>query len=199
MRFFLFDAPLKGIGSALPGTVHAVTQARSRVDAEGQLMNYRYTIPTLSELLAVARSGEHGFMACAEHAHADALKKLFVSRANRHAAAAGELCELIAQLGGDPAACGKIRGAIRRGWVNLHAALTQNTDQALIDECEHGEDHALEVYRNALDDHLPEFVRQVVLRQFEGMMSDHDQIRFLHSDPLQGGLMAASPGGDARP
>jgi hypothetical protein len=48
-----------------------------------------------------------------------------------------------------------------------------------------------------LDDHLPEIVRQVVLRQFEGMMSDHEQI--LRSDPLQGGLIAASTGGDARP
>jgi uncharacterized protein (TIGR02284 family) len=77
--------------------------------------------------------------------------------------------------------------------------MTQNTDEALVDECEHGEDHALEVYRNALDDHLPEFVRQVVLDQFESMMSDHDQIRFLRTDPLQGGLVAASTGGDARP
>jgi len=161
-------------------------------------MNYRYTIATLSELLAVVRSGEHGFMACAEHAHADALKRLFVSRASRHATADGELRELIARLGGDPAAGGKIRGATRRGWVNLHAALTQNTDEALIEECEHGEDHALEVYRNALDDHLPEFVRQVVLRQFEGLMSDHDQIRVLRSDPLQGGAVAASTGGHAR-
>ncbi|MDB6104162.1 MAG: hypothetical protein JWO52_4161, partial [Gammaproteobacteria bacterium] len=44
-------------------------------------MNDRYTIATLSELLSVVRGGEHGFMACAEHAHADPLKKLFVSRA----------------------------------------------------------------------------------------------------------------------
>ena len=162
-------------------------------------MNDRYTIATLGELLTVARGGERGFMACAEHAHADILKKLFVSRASRHAAAGAELRELIRQLGGDPEASGKIRGATRRGWVNLHAALTQNTDEALVGESEHGEDHALEVYRNALDDHLPEFVRQVVLRQFEGMMSDHDQIRFLRSDPLQGGMVAASTGGDARP
>jgi hypothetical protein len=35
-RFFQFDAPPKGIGGALSGTVHAVTQARSRVDAEGK-------------------------------------------------------------------------------------------------------------------------------------------------------------------
>ena len=161
-------------------------------------MNDRYTIATLSELLSVARGGERAFMACAEHAHADALKKLFVGRASRHAAAARELSELVARLGGDPAS-GGMRGATRRGWVNLHAALTQNTDEALVAECEHGEDHALEVYRNALDDHLPEFVRQVVLRQFEGMMSDHDQIRFPGSDSLQGGLVAASTGGGARP
>ena len=34
-RFFMFDAPPKGVEGALPGTVHAVTQARSRVDAGG--------------------------------------------------------------------------------------------------------------------------------------------------------------------
>jgi uncharacterized protein (TIGR02284 family) len=161
-------------------------------------MNYRYTIATLSELLAVTRDGEQGFMACAEHARSGALKKMLTTRAGRHASAAAELRELIAQLGGDPAAHGKILGATRRGWVNLHGSLKQNADDALIEECQHGEDHALEVYRNALDDHLPESVRQVVLRQFESMMSDHDQVRFLRTDPLQGGLVAASTGGDAR-
>jgi uncharacterized protein (TIGR02284 family) len=161
-------------------------------------MNYRYTIVTLCELLTVTRNGERGFLTCAENARSDALKKMFVISASRHATAASELRELIEQLGGDPSVRGTILGADRRGWMNLHAALTQNNDDALVDECEHGEDHALEVYRNALDDHLPEFVRQVVLRQFEGMMTDHNQIRFLRSDPLQGGVVAASAGGDAR-
>src|SRR5689334_3395714 len=98
-------------------------------------MNDRYTIATLSELLSVARGGERGFVVCAEHAQAAALKKLFVSRASRYAAAAGELSELIARLGADPGAVGRIRGATPRGWVNLHAALTQNTDEALVAEC----------------------------------------------------------------
>ena len=161
-------------------------------------MNHRYTLVTLSELVAVTRHGENGFSTCAEHARSDELKRLFASRARRHAAACAELCDLIAQLGGDPAARGRNAGPTRRGWVNLHIALTQNTDAALVEECEHGEDHALEVYRNALDDHLPEFVRQLVLRQFEDMMSDHDQIRLLRGDPLQGGKVAASAGEHAR-
>src|SRR4051812_35813897 len=162
-------------------------------------MNHRYTIVTLSELMAVTRNSEHGFIACAEHAQADVLKKMFASRASRHSVAAEELRELIAQLGGDPRECGKLPGGPRRGWANLHLALTQNNDSALVDECEHGEDHALEVYRNALDDPLPEFVRQVVLRQFEDLMSDHDQMRVSRGDEsLQGGLIAASTGGYAR-
>jgi uncharacterized protein (TIGR02284 family) len=160
-------------------------------------MNDRYTIVTLSELLTVTRDGEHGFTVCAEHARSDELKRLFVTRARRHAAAAAKLSELIMQLGGDPAARGRIVGS-RRGWANLNTTLTQNTDEALLAACEHGEDHALEVYRNALDDHLPDPVRQVVLRQFEDMMSDHDQVRFVRSEPLQGGMMAASTGGHAR-
>ena len=161
-------------------------------------MKDRYTIVTLGELLTVIRDGERGFTTCAEHARSDSLKTLFVARARRHSAAAAELSQLIADLGGNPAARGKIVGTARRGWTNLHAALTQNTDEALIEECEHGEDHALEVYRNALDDHLPEHVQQVVLRQFEDMMSDHDQARLLGSEPLQGGMIAASTGGHAQ-
>src|SRR5579871_1685129 len=151
-------------------------------------MNHRYTIVTLSELLAVAREGEHGFLACAEHVRADSLKKLFVSRAGRHAMAVAELRGLIGQLGGDPAMSGRILSVNRRAWLNLQAALMQNADEALLDECERSEDHALEVYRNALDDHLPEFVRQVVLQQFEELMTDHDEIRVLRSEPLHGGV-----------
>jgi uncharacterized protein (TIGR02284 family) len=162
-------------------------------------MNDRYTIVTLTELLTVTRDGGYGFATCAEHAQNDDIKRMLASRCRRNAASAAELSEVIIGLGGDPAVRIRIIGAAYRGWANLHAALALNTDAALIDECEHGEDHALEIYRNALDDHLPEFVRQIVLRQFEDMMSDHEQIRFLRSDSLQGGLTVASTGGDARP
>jgi uncharacterized protein (TIGR02284 family) len=165
---------------------------------KGYPMNYRYTIVTLRELLAVAREGELGFVTCAEHVRSESLRRLFLTRAGRHALAAAELRGLIGQLGGDPSMSGKILSTPRRAWVSLSDTLRQNNDEALVDECERGEDHALEIYRNALDDHLPEFVRQVVLRQFEGLMSDHDEIRVLRNNPLQGGLVAASTGGHAR-
>ena len=141
-------------------------------------MNHRYILVTLSELLAVNRDGENGFSTCAEHAREAALKRALLRRASARIAAGAELRDLIGQLGGDPASRARIIGASLRGWVNLNAALALNDDDALVDECEHGEDHALEVYRNALDDHLPDFVRQVVLRQFEEAFSPgHDLVR----------------------
>jgi uncharacterized protein (TIGR02284 family) len=145
-------------------------------------MNHQYTIETLQELIAVRRDGEQGFRTCAEHARSEPLKRIFMIHARECTQALRELQGLIRQLGGDPdvrgtVLRGTVSGAAHRGWANLRAALARNEDGAILDECEHGESRALEIYRNALDDPLPDFVRGVVLRQFEGVMSNHDQIR----------------------
>ncbi len=74
-----------------------------------------------------------------------------------------------------------------RRWGDLRTALACNEDGVILEECERGESRALEVYRNALDDPLPGFVRAIVLRQFEDVMTNHDQIRNLRSQrPLLG-------------
>ena len=159
-------------------------------------MYYRYTIVSLQELLEAVRASEQGLSACAQAARSEQLRAIFRAQASRRARAACELAELIDQLGGAPElTVGNFR-VRRRGWLDLHT-FTAEDDDRLIDACERGEDHALEVYRNALDDHLPELVRQVVLRQFELTMSDHNEIRLLRSDVLRSGIVGVSVGGDA--
>src|SRR5665213_719347 len=110
----------------VPGQIHS---RKAKPMLRGRAMNYRYTIVTLSELLAVTRDGEKGFSACAEHARSEHLKRIFMARASRRAAAAAELRELIGRLGGDRAMHGAILGAARRGWVNLRAAVTLRDDE----------------------------------------------------------------------
>jgi len=73
--------------------------------------------------------------------------------------------------------------AAHRHWSDLRAALACDGDGVILDECERGGSRALEVYRNALDDPLPGLVRAIVLRQFEDVMTNHDQIRDLRSEP----------------
>jgi|SRR5579872_2940869 len=168
-------------------------------------MNYPYIVVTLNELLAVSRDGEQGFAECAERAHSAVLRELFAARARRHAAASATLAQIIVQLHGVPAVFSAdsparrgslLGGAYRRGWGDLHGTLVVGDDAALISHCERGIGHALEVYRNALDDHMPEFVREVLLRQFEDLMDDTQEMRFFRHEAS--GSLVASSGGDAR-
>ena len=52
----------------------------------------------------------------------------------------------------------------RNGWASMRAALACVEEGAILHACEHGESRTLEAYRNPLDDHLPEVVRELVLR-----------------------------------
>jgi uncharacterized protein (TIGR02284 family) len=95
-----------------------------------------------------------------------------------------ELQSLVRLLGGDlelPPP-GESAAAHRRR-SDLRVALACDGDGVILDECERGGSRALEVYRNALDDPLPGLVRAIVLRQFEDVMTNHDQIRDLRSEP----------------
>ena len=73
---------------------------------------------------------------------------------------------------------GSVAGAVHRGWMNLKAAASGRTDLAILEECERGEDVAKARYRKALKD-VPEDIRMVVQRQYDGVVRNHDQIRTL--------------------
>ena len=84
------------------------------------------------------------------------------------------------QSGGKAEDSGTVAGAVHRGWVSVRDALSGTTDQAILDECERGEDVALSRYRKALKHgELPATVREVVERQMAGVQANHDQIKAL--------------------
>ena len=57
--------------------------------------------------------------------------------------------------------------------------LSGKSDGAILDECERGEDAAMERYRDAIKANLPSDVMAVVQRQYEGVKHNHNQIRRL--------------------
>jgi len=63
--------------------------------------------------------------------------------------------------------------------MGLRAALTGGDDEAVIGECERGEEAALAEYRAALGVDLPASVRSMVERQFAEVKKAHDHIRSL--------------------
>jgi uncharacterized protein (TIGR02284 family) len=136
-------------------------------------------IDELNTLLETCKDGEYGFRTCAEHVKSAQLRQVFTSRADECRQGATELQSLVTRLGGKADSGSSVSGTVHRGWVNLKGMLTGDSDQAALNECERGEDAALERYRDAIKNPLPEDIAQVVQRQYEGVKRNHDQIRSL--------------------
>ncbi|MGH8726634.1 MAG: ferritin-like domain-containing protein [Burkholderiales bacterium] len=136
-------------------------------------------ISTLNDLIQTSRDGEEGFKQCAENASDPQLKSVFSECAQSCAEGARELQSEVRRLGGNPETGGSVGGAMHRGWVDVKGAVTGKDDEAILNETERGEDAAVESYRNALNSDLPDEVRTMVERQFEGVQQNHDMIREL--------------------
>ena len=136
-------------------------------------------VSILNNLVETSKDGEKGFNAAAEDTKTAELQTTFRRRAQDCATGATQLQQLVTRLGGRPEGSGSVAGAVHRGWVNLKAAVSGRDDIAILEECERGEDVAKAHYGKALEATLPEDVRMVVKRQYEGVIRNHDQIRDL--------------------
>ncbi|WP_457280710.1 ferritin-like domain-containing protein [Polaromonas sp. P5_D5] len=136
-------------------------------------------IESLNDLLESCRDGEYGFRECAGHTKAQDIKTLLLRHADECRAAGLELQTLIRQLGGKPDEGGSVSGALHRGWVSVRATLSALSDQAMLNECERGEDAAVARYRKALKRNFPAGIRAVVERQAQGAQRNHDQVKAL--------------------
>ena len=89
---------------------------------------------------------------------------------------------MVRDLGGTPADGTTAAGALHRGWLNVKTAITGKSDRAVLEECERGEDVAKLAYQKALAKELPESIRIVVERQYQGVLRNHDLIKGLRDE-----------------
>jgi uncharacterized protein (TIGR02284 family) len=136
-------------------------------------------IDVLKDLVECSKDGEYGFRECAEQAKREDLKSVFLQRADDCRRGAQELNQLLRECGHDIEEGGSALGAMHRGWVSIKSKLTTYDDKAVLEECERGEDNAKARYMKALQKNLPQNVRMVVERQYQGVLRNHDQIKML--------------------
>lgn len=139
-------------------------------------------VSVLNELVEVSKDGEAGFHTCAEGAKDSTLKGYFEECATRCGRAAAELATEVERLGGKADDSGSVSGAVHRAFVNVKAAVSDNDDLAMLDECERGEDVALKAYAAALDEPLPPGVRLLVQSQYQGVKHNHDRVKALRDE-----------------
>lgn len=170
------DAQYASPADEAGGAAAAVGRAQSAGDNRGDIAD---VIDVLKDLVECSKDGEYGFRACADQVQRADLKQVLLQRADDCRAAAQELNQLVRECGGSPEEGGSTMGAMHRGWVTVKATLTTYDDKAVMAECERGEDNAKARYRKALDKPLPPHIRQVVERQMEGVLRNHDQVKRL--------------------
>ncbi len=134
-------------------------------------------ISTLNDLIETSKDGEQGFRTAAKDAKASEVLQILTAYAESCATGARQLQDLVRQLGGDPERSGSVSGAVHRGWFEVRSAITTQDDAAVLSECERGEDVAKRKYKEALEKELPENVRSVVQRQYDGVLQHHDRIK----------------------
>src|SRR5436305_26090 len=122
-------------------------------------------ISTLNDLIETCKDGEAGYHWAADGVEDAELKSLFNRYAQQRAQFASELRSEVRHLGGDPEDSGSTGGALHRGWINVKSAVTGKDREAIISECERGEDAAVESYEEALKESLPGEAQMLVDRQ----------------------------------
>lgn len=137
-------------------------------------------ISCLNNLIETCKDGQDGFKTAAEGVDRSDLKTLFYQYSQQRATFAGELQNEVRRLGGDPEKTGSVAASLHRGWIDIKSAVTGHDDNAVIAECERGEDSAVSNYKDALKDaSLPADVRTLVERQYAAVQEAHDRVRAL--------------------
>ena len=133
----------------------------------------------LNDLIETCKDGERGFREAADGVQSSSLKTILNEYARQRSQFASELQNVVTRLGGDPRTSGSASGALHRGWMNLKSALTGKDDHAILEECERGEDAAVQNYQKVLAEDLPSDVRGVVEEQYRQILEAHKRIRAL--------------------
>jgi uncharacterized protein (TIGR02284 family) len=134
-------------------------------------------VAALNGLVETCKDGERGYRAAAKHAADPELKRLLADHAAQRAGFATELQAEVRRHGGQPEKGGSVAGTLHRGWLNLKSALPGSRDDAVVAECERGEDAALKNYEAVVGDTLPVDVKAVVARQYAEVKKARERLR----------------------
>lgn len=148
-------------------------------------------ISTLNNLIETNKDGQEGFKQSAEGVSDSSIKSLFYELGQQRSQFAGELQNLVRELGGDPENSGSTTGALHRGWINIKSAVTGQDSGAILNEAERGEDAAKKAYKDALEQNLPANVTSIVQSQYAQVQAAHDKVRDLR-DSVNNSTSAAS-------
>ena len=134
---------------------------------------------TLNKLIDVLRDSHQGFLEIGQHIKDTPTRLFFMQETQKRAEFAAQLENELHRLGvKDVEQSGMISGKIHRAWGELKANLGGG-DHTLLATAEQGEDAAKKAYKEALEEHLPLNLRELLTVQQAHVQASHDKVRDL--------------------
>ncbi len=132
---------------------------------------------TLAKLIDLLRDSHQGFTDIGNHIKDEQARLFFLKETQARANFAGELENELHRLGvKDVHQSGMVTGKVHRAWGELKAKLGGG-DHTLLATAEQGEDAAKKAYSEALQENLPEDIRDLLARQQVHIVASHDPVR----------------------
>ena len=133
------------------------------------------TLAILEKLIAVCKGGEEGFQLAADGMKSSGLQSLCLGYSLQRSRLSRDLEEAASALGRSAPAAGS---SFTRTWMAPADAVTGRDEQAVLSECERGEDAAVAAYTMALEEsELPPAVRALIAAQAIEVKDAHNEVR----------------------
>jgi len=124
----------------------------------------------LNDLLEKTYDAEKGYKTAKDNSDSNRLKTFFGARAQQRYQYGHELKEAIAKLGGTPDKGGSVTGTVHRGWINFKSALSFDTEESILEECERGEEASVKAYDEFITSNvLPAWLSNTIYKQRNGI------------------------------
>ncbi len=135
-------------------------------------------------LIEILEDGAKGFSDAAEKLRdsnrAD-LAPMFDRFAMQRARFSSELEQMAARYGDDIDEDGSVKATIHRMWMSVKDTLSGSDPDGVLDAAEQGEDYAVKVFEEALEQDISPDLRTTVQRQYADVKAAHDEVSTLRS------------------
>ncbi|AKH37243.1 MULTISPECIES: PA2169 family four-helix-bundle protein [Nitrosomonas] len=139
-------------------------------------MNNTEIATLLNGLVEISRDRADSFKTCANNVSDPALKLFFVDRAQSCEEAVKALSVEVIHYSGNPDASRSTEEGLLRILTNLKTVFTKKNNLAVLEECEMGEAAAVMAYENALRQEIPDSLRALLERLYEGVKRNHEHV-----------------------
>ncbi len=137
----------------------------------------------LNELLEKNYDAEKGYKLAAEKVKNDRLKTFFTQRAEERYDFGHELKTEIRNFGENPDKGSSLAGDAHRSWMNLKASLSNDKDEAVLEEAVRGEKAAVEEYDDILkDSSIPASTGNILIKQKNAIVASLNEVKALERE-----------------